>query len=123
MTVAVALPQSPLIQAVARVPGGAPQVASSEWFLVQHFRVEAHAGLDLQRRLALLDELATNDPAYPGEYARGILLAREEQFAKAIPWFERASRHGPFARQARDNARWCRERAQQAATLPPPPAP
>lgn len=104
------------LQLGARVPGGAPQVASSGWFLVQHFRVEAHAGLDLERRLALLDELATHDPAYPGDYARGVLLAREEQFDKAIPWFERASRHGPFARQARDNARWCRERAQQTAT-------
>ncbi len=103
--------QARFLQLGARVPGGAPQLASDAWFLVQHFRVEAHVGLDLQRRLALLDELTMTDPAYPSDYARGVLLAREDEFAKAIPWFERASTHGPFARQARDNARWCRERA------------
>jgi hypothetical protein len=105
------------------VPGGPPQLSSSAWLLVQHFRLEAHAGLDLQRRLALLDEFATTDPAYPTDYARGVLLAREEEYAKAAPWFLRASKHGPFARQARDNARWCAERAQQAAATSASPTP
>lgn len=103
--------QARFLQLGARVPGGPPQLAAAAWFLVQHFRVEAHIGLDLQRRLALLDELATTDPGYPGDYARGVLLAREEQFAEAAQWFDRASRHGPLAHQAHDNARWCRERA------------
>ena len=115
--------QARFLQLGARIPDGAPQLASAAWFLVQHFRVEAHSGLDLQRRLALLDELATTDPAYPGDYARGVLLAREEDYAKAVPWFQRASTHGPFARQARDNARWCLERAAQAAATSPQPSP
>ncbi len=105
--------QARFLQLGARIPGGPPQLPSDAWQLVQHFRVEAHAGLDLQRRLALLDELAGSDPAYPGDYARGVLLAREEEFAKAIPYFERAATHGPLARQAHENARWCRERAAE----------
>ncbi len=107
----------------ARVQGGPPQLSSTAMLLVQHFRLEAHSGLELPRRLALLDELATADPAYPSDYARGVLLAREEEYAKAVPWFLRASTHGPFARQARDNARWCQERAEKAAATASQPAP
>lgn len=114
--------QARFFQLGARIATGAPQLPSAAWFLVQHFRVEAHAGLDLPRRLALLDELATTDPAYPGDYARGVILAREEEFAKAAPFFERASKHGPLAKQARDNARWCRERAAQVTERQLPPA-
>ena len=115
--------QARFLRLGARVVGGAPQLPSAAWLFVQHFRVEAHAGLDLERRLALLDELATADPAYPSDYARGVLLAREEEYAKAVPWFERASTHGPFARQAHDNARWCRERAAAASANGQPPSP
>jgi hypothetical protein len=110
--------QARFLQLGARIPGGPPQLASSAWFLVQHFRVEAHIGLDLRRRLALLDDLATTDPAYPGDYARGVLLAREEQYDEAATWFDRAAKHGAMAHQARDNARWCRERAAQVGSPP-----
>lgn len=114
------LGQARFLQLGARIPGGPPQLSSDAWFMVQRFRVEAHQGLDVGRRLALLDELAESDPTYPADYARGVILAREERFAEATGWFERAAkRGGDLARQARDNARWSGQRALDAPARAP----
>ena len=127
-----AIAQARFLQLGARVQGELPQLPSDAWLLVQRFRVEAHQSLDLTRRLALLDDLAKADPSYPSDYVRGVLLAREERFAEANAAFVRAGTSGALAKQARDNAKWCRAqmgREQvsrgpgQAPAAPPHPAP
>lgn len=111
-----ALAQARFLQLGVRVPGGAPQLASDAWFLVLHFRVEAHPGMALERRLALLDELAAAEPAYPADYIRGVWLAREQRYAQAEAAFTRAAATGEYAAKAAKNRRWCRERIHRAAS-------
>lgn len=122
-----AIAQARFLQLAARVPGDPPQLPSDTWLLIQRFRVEAHQGIGLARRLELLGTLEKSDPAYPSDFVRGVLLAREERFADAHAAFQRASKNGNLAKQARDNARWCLQRLSQrqtpASTSLPPPEP
>lgn len=76
--------------------------------LVDRFRVEAHGGLPLKRRLQLLDELAERDASYPATYVAGVLMARAGQYRAARAMFREAARLGEHAGLARSNARWCR---------------
>jgi len=90
-----------------RVPGGAPTLPSDAALQLLRFRVEAHDGLALPRKLELLDDLAREDPTYPETYATGALLGRAGQFAACAVWFRQAAMLGQRARQAQVNAAWC----------------
>jgi len=97
-----------------RVPPPRPTLDSDVQRLVDRFRVEAHAGLDLKRRLALLEKLAASDPTYPERYVTAVLLARDGRHRAAVGAFHAAALAGQSPRLARANARWSRRQLQLA---------
>ncbi|MCO4760153.1 MAG: hypothetical protein KC502_01535 [Myxococcales bacterium] len=96
-----------------RLPHPRPQVGSGLQNLLLRFRVEAHTGLSLRRRLQLAEELTERDPAWPRSYATAVLMARARRFRAAKAWFTRAANEGEQATQARRNARWCRQQLRR----------
>ncbi len=105
-----ALVEQGVYELARRLPGDAPQLSSELYRLLLAFRVEAHAGLPLARKLALLEELSGLDPTYPALYTTAGLLARGGRLRAARDTFLRAAAAGQFREQAMANARWCRER-------------
>lgn len=94
-----------------RLPDGAPELPQDAALLLLRFKVEAHEGLALARKLALLEDLETADPAYPSAYTTAALLGRAQRFRECGAWFQRAATLGQRPQQARVNAQWCGERA------------
>lgn len=84
-----------------------PRLGSDQTSLLLRFRVEAHDGLSLQRRLALLDQLAATDPTYPTVYVRGVLLARAGRCDQAVGLWRQAIQMHQQATLARANLAWC----------------
>lgn len=103
-----------------RMQGGPPQLPSDAWLLLLRFRIEAHEGLTIDRKLQLLQDLAVADPGAPVAYLQAVLLARAARWTEARAWFLQAAQRGEMRRQAAVNARWC---AQQAARPTDPEAP
>ncbi len=78
-------------------------------------RVErSGAGLGLERRLALLDELVELDPSYPRSFATGVILAQEGRWRAARAAFVAAAIAGERPDAARANARWAAHHLPQA---------
>lgn len=94
-----------------------PSLASDLRRMVDRYRVEAHGGLALKRRLQLLDELALNDASYPATYVTAVLLARAGRYRAARATFRQAASVGEFPRLARANARWCRSQMARTEAL------
>jgi len=92
-----------------------PELGSALSILLLRFRVEAHAGLDLRRRLVLAEELTALDAAWPSTWATAVLLARSGRYRAARSWFQRAAAQGERADSARHNARWCGQRLRFSA--------
>jgi hypothetical protein len=99
-----------------RLPPPLPQVDSDTDRLLLAFKVEAHARLSTQRKLELLETLSEMDATYPTLYVTGVLLAREGRYVAARQLFLQAAAVGQQRRQARANARWCRDRAKRQRT-------
>lgn len=78
--------------------------------LLLRYRVEAHQGLAIERKLVLLDQLHTIEPTYPAEYVGGVLLARADDCVHAVPALARAVAAGQLPQLARVNRQWCIER-------------
>lgn len=78
--------------------------------LLLRFRIEAHEGVAVERKLALLGELARSDPAYPAAYVRAVLLARAEKWQPAAAAFELAAALGQDRPLALANAAWCKSK-------------
>lgn len=97
-----------------RLRGGPLPLPSDAWLLLQRFRVEAHEGLRLERKLQLLAETEQADAATPAAWLRGILLARAGAWSEARVAFEQAAVRGEHPAQSRVNARWCAEMAAAA---------
>ncbi len=102
-----ALAQARLLQFAVRVPDP-PQLDPDLHALLLRFRVEAHEGLRLERKLALLAELTALDPTYPDALVRGVLLAREGRCDEALAGFARAMAQGQHRGRAANNLAWCR---------------
>ena len=97
-----------------RMPGQRPELGSALTILLMRFRVEAHSGLDLRRRLLLAEQLADLDPAWPSTWATAVLMARSGRYRAALAWFQRAAAQGENPDAARRNARWCRQQLRLA---------
>lgn len=110
-----ALTQQRIYALGVRCPGPAPELPSDLGRLLLRFRVESPEIPDLSRKFELLRALETEDPTYPSDYTRGVLLTRAQRCDLAIPVFLRAAREGQSPRQARANAQWCREHLANAA--------
>ncbi len=108
-----ALAQQRVYDLAVRLPAPAPELPSDLKRMLMRYRVEAVDHLDLSRKLQLLRELEVADATYPAAYARGVLLARARHCDLALPAFALAIREGEEPRQAKINARWCRERLAQ----------
>jgi hypothetical protein len=109
-----ALAQQRILSLGARLPRP-PQLASDQLELILRFRVEAHPALSLERKLVLLQQLASSDPSYPSVYVRGVLLAREGDCHGAIDAWRQAITMRQSAAVARANLRWCEQRLQAPA--------
>ncbi len=101
-----------------RVPGVRPELDEDLVRTLLAFRVEAHQGLDLGRRLALVEELRRLDPTWPATWDQAVLLARAGRFRAAAGLFDAAARMGEHRDLARANARWCRDRLHADQTPP-----
>ncbi len=97
-----------------RMPGQRPELSSALTILLLRFRVEAHSGLDLRRRLLLAEQLAILDPAWSSTWATAVLMARSGRYRAALAWFQRAAASGEHPDAARRNARWCRQQLRLA---------
>ena len=97
-----------------RLPAPRPELGSPLAILLMRFRVEAHGGLDLGRRLRLAETLAERDPAWPSTWVTAVLMARSGRYRAAQAWFERAATLGEHPDAARQNARWCRQQLRLA---------
>lgn len=102
-----ALAQQRILQLGQRVPTGPPPLPSDAQLLLLRYRIEAHEGLSIERKLSLVQELAAVDAAAPTDYLLAVLLARAGHCREAIPAFQRAAARGQAADLAKANARWC----------------
>lgn len=105
-----ALVEQRVLQLCQRVPAPRPELGSDLARILLRFRVEAHSGLTLRRRLELLDQLAAGDPTYPAIYVQAVLFARAGRWRAAREGFLKAAEAGQQRVLARANARMCRER-------------
>ncbi len=103
-----------------RLPHPRPELDSDLRRLLERFRVEAHAGLDLKRRLVLLEQLVARDPTYPERYVTAVLLARAGRYRAAVGAFQAAALAGQLPRLARANARWSRQQHKRASSAVAP---
>ena len=102
-----ALAQQRILQLGQRVPTGPPPLPSDAQLLLLRYRIEAHEGLSIERKLSLVQELAAVDAAAPTDYLVAVLLARAGHCRQAIPAFQRAAARGQAVDLAQANARWC----------------
>lgn len=115
------------LELAVRLPPPRPELPTPWRRALLAARVERpDAGLDVSRRLELLDELTELDPTIPRGFILGVLLAQDRRFRGARAAFLAAAVHGEFPAVARSNARWCRrmereqERLQERAGAPVP---
>lgn len=108
-----ALAQQRLYSLGARLPNP-PGLSSVQQALILRFRVEAYEGLGLERKLDLLGQLASSDPAYPSVFVRGVLLARDHDCEGATIAWQQALRMHQQPAQARANLRWCARQREMA---------
>ncbi len=108
-----ALIEQRIYELTRRLPGPRPELDSELLRTLTAFRVEAHQGLPLARKLALLDELSELDATYPTTFVSATLLARAGRLRAAQTRFLLAAKAGQSPGQARANARWCRDRLRQ----------
>lgn len=108
-----ALIEQRIYELTRRLPGPRPELDSELLRTLTAFRVEAHQGLPLARKLALLDELSELDATYPTTFVSATLLARAGRLRAAQTRFLLAAKAGQSPGQARANAHWCRDRLRQ----------
>lgn len=101
-----ALAQARFLQFAVRVPDP-PQLDAELQALLLRFRIEAHEGLRVERKLALLQALAAADPTYPDHLVAGVLWAREGHCDRALPAFAKAVALGQDKARAAANFAWC----------------
>lgn len=101
-----ALAQSRFLQFAVRVPQ-APHLATDLQALLLRFRIEAHAGLRVERKLELIQTMVAADPTYPASFVAGVLWAREGRCDRAAPAFAQAIQRGENLRLAQANLAWC----------------
>lgn len=99
-----------------RMPAPRPELGSRLAILLLRYRVEAHRGLELRRRLKLAEQLSRLDPAWPSTWATAVLMARDGRYRAARAWFLQAAAKGEHAEAARQNARWCRQQLRLGAS-------
>ena len=85
-----------------------PQLPLDSEALLLRYRVEAHQGLAVERKLQLLATLEQLEPTYPAAFVRGVLLARANDCRHALPAFRLAEARSQHPKIARANAAWCR---------------
>lgn len=106
------------LELAVRLPPPRPELPSPWQRALLAARVERpDAGLDVARRLELLDELTEVDPTIPRGFIMGVLLAQDRRFRGARAAFLAAAVHGEFPAIARSNARWCRKMEQEQAAM------